>query len=226
VGQLQVVQPTAIQCMGAPKRATRHICGPATSGPANSNTIYGLSKCASRHICRPAMSGPANRDTILAMPSVPAKTYDVVPRGPVMDQMLHKAGRSSVTHIIFLAGTLGSQNCIPVGWTTHSGPAYMSAGTLGEPIYCIAVGWTTCSWPTYMSGGTLGAPIHCIAVGWTTCSWPTYICQLAHLECPYILSLSAGPLVVGMHICWLARLECPYILSLLAGLLIVGPHIC
>src|SRR5882724_6902397 len=53
-----------------------------------------------------------------------------------------------------------------------------------------------------------------------------HICQLAHLECTYILSLLAGLLLVGMHICQLAHLERPYILSLLAGPLVVVAHIC
>jgi len=70
---------------------------------------------------------------------------------------------------------------IPVGWTAHSGPAYMLAGTLGVPIYCRVVGWTTPSRPTYMAAGSL--------------------------ECPYILSLLAGPLLVGLHICCPAHME-------------------
>src|SRR5882724_11270763 len=64
---------------------------------------------------------------------------------------------------------------LAVGWITHSGPTYMSAGMLGASIYFIAVGWITHSGPTYMLAGTFGAPIYFIPVGWTTHSEPTYM---------------------------------------------------
>src|SRR5882724_3984524 len=64
VGLLRAVQPRVIQYMGAPSVSADIYVRTATSGPANSNTIYGRSKHASRHICVTAMSSPANRDTI------------------------------------------------------------------------------------------------------------------------------------------------------------------
>src|SRR5882724_2923556 len=39
-----------------------------------------------------------------------------------------------------------------------AGP-HISAGMLGAHFYFIALGWTTCSGPTYMSAGMLGACI-------------------------------------------------------------------
>src|SRR5882724_5361824 len=84
-------------------------------------------------------------------------------------------------HTYMSAGTLGVPlYFIPVGWTAHSSHIYMSAGMLGAPIYFIPVGWTTPSGPTYMSACMLGAPIYFILFGWTAPSGPTYMWAGTH----------------------------------------------
>jgi len=51
----------------------KHICGPARSGPANRDKIYGCSKHASCHICGPTRSSPANHPKYMGAPRMPAK---------------------------------------------------------------------------------------------------------------------------------------------------------
>src|SRR5882724_6823719 len=115
---------------------------------------------------------------------------------------------------------------------------YLGWHTWSMDIFFMAVGWTTCSGPTYMSAGMLGAWVYYPPVGWTAIAGP-HICQPACLEYGYILWLWDGPLVVGPQmsagmlgawvyyppVSWTAHSGPTYMLASMLGVHIIsGPN--